>query len=158
MLDIDMTLYLLNLNAAFSSEFKMKEILPGGKWCMTSQIGVGSRTFMGPNSSISPPGKSSIVSLTIHVGITHINVCLRNKEKGGGGTPLHSYRNGAVDFEHTNLHGYNEVVILRRLPEEYRMDAMRLCSSMSLRSSPHDGEEQREWPTNTIIQKMKEKK
>lgn len=54
MLDVDMTEHLLNVNAAFKSEFKLKEILPGGRWCMTNQIAKGSRTFMGPNTYISP--------------------------------------------------------------------------------------------------------
>ena len=38
MLDIDMTKHLLSIEAAFESEYKMKEVLPGGKWCMTHQV------------------------------------------------------------------------------------------------------------------------
>ena len=82
MLDIDMTHNLLNLNAAFNSEFKMKEILPGGKWCMLNQIGVGSRTFMGPNFYVSP-GKSSIVKITDKGEISYIQSLFAIQTKRG---------------------------------------------------------------------------
>ena len=62
MLDVDMPLHLLRINAAFKSEFKMKEILTGGGWCMTNLIGEGLRTMMGPNSYISP-GKYIITKI-----------------------------------------------------------------------------------------------
>ena len=38
MKDVDMTRHLLKISAAFDSEFKMKEILPGGEWCATNSV------------------------------------------------------------------------------------------------------------------------
>ena len=38
MLDVDMTNHLLKIDEGFQSEFKLKEILPGGKWCMLNSV------------------------------------------------------------------------------------------------------------------------
>ena len=38
MLDVDMTEYLTKINSSFETEFKMKEILPGGAWCMVNSV------------------------------------------------------------------------------------------------------------------------
>jgi hypothetical protein len=85
-------------------------------------------------------------------------IVLRKKRKGGGGTPWHVDGDGTVDSEHTNLHGYNEVVILRRLREDYRKDAMKLCDSLSLTTLPHNRDEESKWPTYSVIEKLRERK
>ena len=38
MLDVDMTKHLLTMNATFEKEFKLKEIQPGGSWCMLNSV------------------------------------------------------------------------------------------------------------------------
>ena len=87
------------------------------------------------------------------------SICvLHDKQKGGGGTTWHADGDGTVDSEHTNLHGYNEVVILRRLREDYRKDAMEICDSLSLTTLPHNRDEESKWPTNSVIEKLKERK
>jgi hypothetical protein len=157
MLDIDMPLHLLRINAAFKSEFKMKEILTGGGWCMTNWIGERLRTMMGPNSYISP-GECPILKIPSVDEISYI-WCWQNVQTGGGGETewQDDGHQGSVDSEHTNLHGYNEVVILRRLPEKHREYAMELCPIL-FRTVPHDRDKKSQWPTNSIIQKFKEMK
>jgi len=38
MLDVDMTKHLTTMNATFEKDFKLKEIQPGGSWCMTNSV------------------------------------------------------------------------------------------------------------------------
>ena len=152
MLDLDMPLHLLRINAAFKSEFKMKEILTGGGWCMANWIRERLRTMMGPNSYISP-GEYPILNIPSVDEISNI-WCWGNVIKGGGETEWHGDGHGSVDSEHTNLHGYKEVVILRRLPEKHREYAMELCP-MLFRTMPHARDKKSQWPTNSIIKKFK---
>ena len=44
---------------------------------------------------------------------------------GGSFTSFHQDGSGAVDSGHTCLKGFNEVVMLRRLPEEHKRNAMK---------------------------------
>lgn len=73
------------------------------------------------------------------------------------GTDHHRDGNGVVDSGHLNLHGFNEVVILRRLPEHHLERAMKL-SGGCLYQLPHDRKKSNKWPTTTIIQQLKELK
>ena len=69
---------------------------------------------------------------------------------------LHQDGFGTVDSEHTNLHGYNEVVILRRMPQCHKENARKLWPSLrenSLYGLPHDnvkGEDE-QWATEETI-------
>lgn len=89
-----------------------------------------SRPFMGPNLYISP---------------------------GGGFTHFHQDGYGTVDSGHMCLSGYNEVIMLRRLTERHKKNAIKiLCGKGSydaLYGRPH-GDEQRErpkWPERSTI-------
>ena len=70
---------------------------------------------------------------------------------------MHDDVHGTVDSCHTNLHGYNEVVIMRRLTKEHRIYANCL-SSTKLWTLPHDREDNAEWPSNSTIQQLKDMK
>ena len=62
---------------------------------------------------------------------------------------------GTVDSEHTNLHGYNEVVMLRRLPYCHQKYVRKLWKSVSedMYHLPHDNvkREDMEWATVELI-------
>lgn len=63
------------------------------------QICVNGRPFMGPNAYLTPPGSF---------------------------TQVHQDGHGTVDSGHLCLTGYNEVVMLRRLPERHKIHALEL--------------------------------
>lgn len=113
---------------------------------------------MGPNGYISP-GKSCFKRQKITRWMLYCQplTSLECNNQGGGKTPLHDDGHGTVDSAHTNLHGYNEVVILRRLPEEHRAYANGVCSTL-LRTLPHDRDDNVDWPSNSMIQHFKEMK
>jgi hypothetical protein len=50
---------------------------------------------------------------------------------GGGFTQMHQDGHGTVDSGHSNLSGYNEVVMLRRLPECHKQKACQLIPSQA---------------------------
>ena len=50
---------------------------------------------------------------------------------GGGYTQFHQDGHGTVDSGHSCLNGYNEVVMLRRLPECHKRQACQLIPSTS---------------------------
>ena len=62
-----------------------------------------------------------------------------------------------MDSEHTNLHGYNEVVMLRRLPYCHQQNVRKLWPSVSMDAMyhlPHDnveGKDDMEWATVKLI-------
>jgi hypothetical protein len=60
----------------------------------------------------------------------------------GGFTSFHQDGHGTVDSGHTCLSGYNEVVMLRRLPEEHKVNAMDFLPAGhdALFGLPHDVE------------------
>lgn len=87
---------------------------------------------------------------------------------GGGFTTIHQDGNGTVDSGHTNLQGYNEIVMLRRLPEKYKIHA---CSQLTrkgqsgsdvLYTLPHapleGGVKKLQWPTFATIKKWEDSK
>jgi hypothetical protein len=92
------------------------------------------RPFMGPNLYISPPG-----------GFTH----------------AHQDGHGGVDSGHLCMEGYNEVVLLRRLPERHKYHAVDILNKTlksqytPLYTLPHDntpqnGEKPRWFTMETI--------
>ena len=96
------------------------------------QLPERSRPFMGPLGYITP-------GIPILLQILIFNCC--NKLtipftlSGGGFTQLHQDGHGTVDSCHTNLCGYNEVVMLRRLPEGHkRMACMQVTSLTGTKS------------------------
>jgi hypothetical protein len=70
------------------------------------------RPFMGPNLYITPPAS-----------FTH----------------FHQDGFGTVDSGHVCLQGYNEVVMLRRLPVDHRENAMNILTRKSSEHCPFDG-------------------
>uniref|UniRef100_A0A7S2YQT9 JmjC domain-containing protein n=1 Tax=Entomoneis paludosa TaxID=265537 RepID=A0A7S2YQT9_9STRA len=113
----------------FVGNFKVKEILPGGEWCMMNGLPQSARPFMGPNMYITP---------------------------GGSYTQLHQDGNGTVDSGHCVLSGYNEVVMLRRLPERHKDHASKLMPNRgeydALYNFPHENGKKPDWPTNETVQ------
>ena len=83
---------------------------------------------------------------------------------GGGFTQLHQDGHGTVDSGHIALQGYNEVVMLRRLPERHKVEACRCLPSTENNGSkekrgeydglyglPHDQTDGHGWPTKDTI-------
>jgi hypothetical protein len=113
MIDLDMAKILPRTYDDFVENFKMKEILPGGKWCMMNALPASSRPFMGPNMYITP---------------------------AGGFTQMHQDGHGTVDSGHIALSGYNEVLMLRRLPERHKVEACKaLPDGMDKKGNQYDG-------------------
>lgn len=89
---------------------------------------------------------------------------------GGSSTGLHQDGHGTVDSGHTVIAGYNEVVMLRRLPEIHKIKACMMmpglenaelrCAEDILYGFPHDdcpeGASRPRWPTHDTIAKFKE--
>lgn len=50
---------------------------------------------------------------------------------GGGYTQVHQDGHGTVDSGHSNLSGFNEVVMLRRLPECHKLQACMSIPTLS---------------------------
>ncbi|CAN0539365.1 unnamed protein product, partial [Ectocarpus sp. 12 AP-2014] len=99
--DMDLTRYLPECANNLSREFKM-DILPAGARCAMQHMPRESRTFMGPNLYITPPGSW---------------------------TQFHQDGNGTVDSGHQCLAGRNRVIMLRRLDrEEDKRAALRMLA------------------------------
>jgi len=63
----------------------------------------------------------------------------------GSFTHLHQDGHGTVDSGHYNVTGYNEVIMLRRMPEIHKRNACRMVPGASdkydaLYGKPHDSE------------------
>jgi hypothetical protein len=83
---------------------------------------------------------------------------------GGGYTQVHQDGHGTVDSGHSNLSGYNEVVILRRLPECHKLNACDMVPALEggrrehqamnmLYRLPHDDRDDKpNWPTMKTIE------
>jgi hypothetical protein len=137
MIDYDMVKYLPALYADFVAGFKLPGTLPGGSHCMMNSVSPNGRPFMGPNVYITPPAS-----------FTH----------------FHQDGHGTVDSGHFCLSGYNEVVMVRRLPERHKRNALRLLTGAYRKKSertfealynlPHtDGlGEKPQWPDNEAIE------
>lgn len=57
---------------------------------------------------------------------------------GGAFTGFHQDGTGTVDSGHSCLTGYNEVVMLRRLPENHKVYAMSFVEDGAVYGLPHD--------------------
>ena len=87
---------------------------------------------------------------------------------GGGFTQTHQDGHGTVDSGHSNLSGYNEVVMLRRMPECHKLNACALIPQLGddcnptnqavnmLYQLPHaDGwNDSPQWPTTETIKSL----
>jgi len=87
---------------------------------------------------------------------------------GGGYTQMHQDGHEMVDSGHSNLSGYNEVVMLRRLPECHKLNACALIPQLGddckptnqalnmLYQLPHaDGRKDRpQWLTTETIKSL----
>jgi len=128
MLDLDLPRILPRHFSEFSRNFKLHEIMPGGDWCMMNAIPQSARPFMGPNCYVTP---------------------------GGAYTHMHQDGHGTVDSGHCCLEGYNEVVMLRRLPERHKLHATTLLPNQgeydALYTFPHGIGKKPDWPTNDTI-------
>ncbi|GKY91915.1 hypothetical protein MPSEU_000163100 [Mayamaea pseudoterrestris] len=131
MTDVELPTFVHRLSGGFHKFFKMPQILPGGRWCIMNAMRPTARPFMGPNLYISPPG-----------GFTHI----------------HQDGHGSVDSGHLCIDGYNEVFIMRRLPEQYKANAVDILNKTlgsnysPLYSLPHnDKNEKPPWMTTETI-------
>lgn len=107
--------------------------------CMSTQMPKSSCPFLGPNLYVST---------------------------GGGFTTLHQDGHGTVDSGHCNVSGYNEVIMLRRMPECYKRLAVKLVPSQNsavamqrfdpLYSHPHDDSGTLpDWPHVTTVDEWK---
>jgi hypothetical protein len=83
----------------------------------------------------------------------------------GGFTHIHQDGHGTVDSGHLCLSGYNEVVILRRLPERHKYNAVDILNRTvggnfaPLYNLPHDDENEKPgWMTKATIGKWEEMK
>ena len=123
---------------------------------------------MGPNCYISP-GKSHVAvrcgaSLFCAGSADVVLLFTGTFAAGGGYTQVHQDGHGTVDSGHSNLSGYNEVVMLRRLPECHKRNACQMVPAPESRQStaqaqnilyklPHDDgrEDHLNWPTQETI-------
>lgn len=96
-IDYDIVSHAPGLYENFSECFTIPGILPGGKNCLMYDLPFEARPLMGPNLYISPPASF---------------------------TKMHQDGAGTVDSGHVCLSGYNEVLMLRRLPEAHKKYAM----------------------------------
>lgn len=82
----------------------------------------------------------------------------------GGFTSFHQDGLGTVDSGHTSVSGFNEVVMLRRLPEEHKKNAMKYIpggkGSDALYDEPHESfkTDKNVWPSKERIEKWKKMK
>lgn len=131
------------------------------------QVPKSSRTFVGPNLYLTP---GELWFCFVHfLPYAHLTVFVR--VLGGGYTQIHQDGHGTIDSGHTCISGYNEVLILRRLPEQHKL---RACSMIPSRQDvsavrqaknmlyrlPHDDkrEDKPSWPTIEIIDEMNKMK
>lgn len=94
---------------------------------------------------------------------------------GGGYTQVHQDGHGTVDSGHSNLSGFNEVVMLRRLPECHKLNACRMVPALEVPQNgaqseaqaknmlyrmPHDDgrDDHPKWPTQETIDAWAEMK
>ena len=147
-IDYDLVKLMPHLHHDFEQNFLFPEIMPAGRYCMMHNLSEESRPFMGPNLYVTPPASF---------------------------TQFHQDGHGTVDSGHTCLSGYNEVVMLRRMPEVHKVRALDILMDRKLlskegRSSnkarsydalyglPHgDGYVHKpEWPTHDVVSRWRE--
>jgi hypothetical protein len=131
LIDLPIPTLLPELQADLNRNFLLPEALPAGTHCLQQYVAVTGRPFMGPNLYVAPPGAV---------------------------TWFHEDGHGTVDSGHQCLLGENEVVMLRRMPEEHKQRAIRLLANdreYSLRDKPHDIGDKPPWPTKKQIKKLR---
>jgi hypothetical protein len=143
MIDVDMKRQIPALYDNFMDSFELTSVLPGGSNCLMNSVAPTARPFMGPNLYITPPSS-----------FTH----------------FHQDGHGTVDSGHLCIHGYNEVVMLRRLTERHKKHALWILSGKltsesesttrffdGLYSEPHSDElgEKPKWATTEMIDECK---
>jgi hypothetical protein len=131
LIDLPVPSLLPELHADLNRNFLLPEALPGGTHCLQQYVAVTGRPFMGPNLYVTPPGAV---------------------------TWFHEDGHGTVDSGHQCLLGENEVIMLRRMPEEHKQKAIKLLASnqdYNLRDKPHDAGDKPQWPTKKQIKKLR---
>jgi hypothetical protein len=114
LIDLDMPKLLPKTYADFKSSFRLNDILPGGNACLMHLVPRPARNFMGPNLYLTPP-----LSFT----------------------SFHQDGHGTVDSGHLNMGGYNEVVMLRRVPTRHKVNALSILTGTQydgLYREPHE--------------------
>ena len=143
--DYDLVKHLPALDGDLKDKFKLSGCLPGGRHCMMNGVNVNGRPFMGPNFYVTPPAS-----------FTH----------------FHQDGHGTVDSGHICLSGFNEVVMLRRMPEQHKKRALYILNEGDKRKgknrSTYDGlygfphgdglGEKPLWPSHDAIQECREMK
>ena len=125
----------------------------------TEQMSRESRTMLGPNLYVSPGKIERLLSHHLLKRVPSLLIIFYVTIFAGGGfTDVHRDGDGTVDSGHMNLHGYNEVIILRRLPEIHQINAGRKMGMENLTVLPHDRTKSMKWPTNSIIKWLKKMK
>lgn len=83
----------------------------------------------------------------------------------GGFTHLHQDGHGSVDSGHLCIDGYNEVLIMRRLPERHKINAVEIMNRTvggkfsPLYNLPHDDKNEKPpWMTMQTIYEWEEMK
>jgi hypothetical protein len=133
MIDYDLVKLLPKLHQDLVEKFTCPDLLPGGEHCMMHEVTSAGRPFMGPNFYVTPPAS-----------FTH----------------FHQDGHGTVDSGHLCLSGYNEVIMLRRLPESHKKHAIFLLNNQrptfydALYGLPHADEEKEfpQWPSCKDVQ------
>ena len=125
----------------------------------TEQMSRESRTMLGPNLYVSPGKIERLLSHHLLKRVPSLLIIFYVTIFAGGGfTDVHRDGDGTVDSGHMNLHGYNEVIILRRLPEIHQLNAGTKMGIETLSVLPHDRKRSLKWPTNSIIKWLKSMK
>ncbi len=97
--------------------------------------------------------------------LTHISCSRPNLyvTPPGAFTHFHQDGYGTVDSGHLCLSGYNEVVMLRRLDERHKKNALDIlkskdCDYDALYGLPHADGRKPAWPTHDMIEKCRSMK
>jgi hypothetical protein len=101
LIDMDIKRSMPSIYDNFIESFDLPAVLPGGSNCMMNDVTSSARPFMGPNMYITPPA-----------AFTH----------------FHQDGHGTVDSGHLCIHGYNEIIMLRRLTERHKKHALWILS------------------------------
>ncbi|KAL3915235.1 MAG: hypothetical protein SGILL_005745 [Bacillariaceae sp.] len=141
LIDMDMKRLFPMLYDNFMESFQLPAVLPGGSNCLMNHVTPSARPFMGPNLYVTPPAS-----------FTH----------------FHQDGHGTVDSGHLCIHGYNEVIMLRRLTERHKKHALWILSGKRQDSSYFDGLYQEphgdgigakpSWATNEMIEECRRMK
>eukprot|EP00554_Chaetoceros_debilis_P012240 CAMPEP_0194110982 /NCGR_PEP_ID=MMETSP0150-20130528/10091_1 /TAXON_ID=122233 /ORGANISM="Chaetoceros debilis, Strain MM31A-1" /LENGTH=1306 /DNA_ID=CAMNT_0038800289 /DNA_START=328 /DNA_END=4248 /DNA_ORIENTATION=+ len=139
LLDMDLKRTLPESHNDFLKNFRLPKCLPGGDFCMMNSVNDLGRPFMGPNLYVTPPGS-----------FTH----------------FHQDGHGTVDSGHMCIDGYNEVIMLRRMSEDHKRQALHLLHYNDRRQKnihydalyglPHHDGKKPLWPDHEAIKNCDE--